>query len=147
LEEGVAGDVALGGLNLAVLLEVPGKMADGNYVLGLYLDERGSAAQRAALEQIFRGQAGGPTGWWRWVIGTYLGARTVPITYAVEGSGRRVTIPKVLDANIDPEIGPGQAAPMRIVNMAYWMAPEVVLARGTRSRIRDWGRVWDLSGQ
>jgi hypothetical protein len=147
LDEGRWGDADLGGVNLAVLLEVPGRMAEGNYTVGLYLDERASELQRARLERIFTGQAGGPPGWWRLVIAHYLGARVVPITYEAEGLRRRVGIPKVLDGTIDGELGADRATPVRVSNMGYWMTPEMSLARGTRSRLRDRGRNWDLSGR
>jgi hypothetical protein len=144
-DRGRAGAADLGGLNLALLLEVPARMAEGNYTLGLFLDERAGEPQRAALERIFTGQAGGPPGWWSLVIGEYLGARTAPILYETDGQRRRVSIPKVLDGVIDAEIGGDRASPARLSNLGYWMAPEVALARGTRSRVRGWGRVWDLS--
>lgn len=147
VDEGHRDGVDLGGVNLAVLLEVPGKMAEGNFTVGLYLDERSTEAQRTPLEQIFTGQAGGPPGWWRLVIAHYLGSRVVPITYETDGLRRRVSIPKILDGAIEAEIGVDKASPVRVTNMAYWMAPEIVLARGTRSRLRDWGRIWDLSGR
>jgi hypothetical protein len=147
LDVGHSGPTELGGLNLAVLLEVPGRMAEGNYRLGLFLDERASEPQRTALEPIFTGRAGGPPGWWSLVLAEYLGARTVPIAYETDGLRRRVSIPKVLDGVIEAEIGADKASPARLSNLGYWMAPDVMLARGTRSRVRGWGRVWDLSGR
>lgn len=77
----------------------------------------------------------------------YLGARVVPITYEADGPRRRVGIPKILDGTIDGDIGLDKASPVRMSNLPYWMAPEISLARGTRSRLRDWGRNWDLSGR
>jgi hypothetical protein len=147
LDEGRWGELDVGGLRLAVLLEVPGRMAEGNYTVGLYLDERSTEAQRSPLEQIFTGQAGGPPGWWRLVIGRYLGARAVAITYEVDGLCRRVGIPKILEGVVEAEPGRDKATPVRVSNMPYWMASEITLARGTRSRFRDWGRNWDLTGR
>jgi len=147
LDEGWSGEVDLGGLNLACLIEIPGRMTEGNYTLGLYLDERSRAEQRVPLERIFSGQAGGPPGLWKMLVAHYLGARVVPITYEVEGTRRRVAIPKILDGVVEGELGADKATPVRISNMAYWIAPAVSLARGTKSRIRDWGRNWDLSGR
>ncbi len=147
LTEGHWGGVSLGDLNLVLLLEVPGRMAEGNYTLGLFLDERATEAQRPALEQIFTGQAGGPPGWWRVVVARYLGAQVVSIGYEADGNRRRVSIPKILDGAVEAQIGADRSRPVRITNMPYWMGPEVVLARGTRSRIRGWGRSWDLSGR
>jgi hypothetical protein len=81
------------------------------------------------------------------VIREYLGARPAAITYEVDGSRRRVSIPRILDGVIEAELGADKASPVRIGNLGYWVAPEVMLARGTRSRVRGWGRVWDLSGR
>jgi hypothetical protein len=147
LDEGRAGEVDLGGLNLACLIEIPGRMAEGNYTLGLYLDERSRAEQRGPLERIFSGQAGGPPGLWKMLVAQYLGARVVPITYEADDIRRRIAIPKILDGVVEAEVGADRGTPVRISNMAYWMASAVSLARGTRSRIRDWGRNWDLSGR
>jgi hypothetical protein len=146
LAEGRWGSLALGGLHLALLLDVPGRMAEGNYALGLFLDERGTDPQRQALEQIFTGRAGGPIGWWSGVVAHYLGAQVVPIAYEADGHRRRVSIPKALDGTVEAELGADRVTPVRMVNLGYWMAPEVMLARGTRSRVRGWGRNWDLSG-
>ncbi|MBI4012942.1 MAG: DUF1326 domain-containing protein [Candidatus Rokubacteria bacterium] len=147
LDEGRAGEIELGGLHLALLIEVPGRMAEGNYALGLFLDARGSEAQREPLERIFTGRAGGPPGWWSLVVGQYLGAQVVTIGYESEGARRRVSIPKVLEGVIEAEIGADKASPVRLSNTPYWMGREVALARGVRSRVRGWGRNWELSGR
>jgi hypothetical protein len=37
--------------------------------------------------------------------------------------------------------------PVMAKNAHYWVGPDVNVAKGTKSRFRDWGRNWDLSGQ
>jgi hypothetical protein len=37
--------------------------------------------------------------------------------------------------------------PVVISNTKYWMGPDVIAARGLKSKVRDFGRVWDLSGK
>ena len=147
LDSGRSGGLDLGGLNLALLIEIPGRMAEGNYALGLFLDERTPERERVALEQIFTGRAGGPPGLFSILVSRYLGAQSVPIAYETEGLRRRVSIPKILDGTIEAEVGVDKSTPVRISNMSYWVAPEVLLARGARSRVRGWGRNWDLSGR
>jgi hypothetical protein len=34
-----------------------------------------------------------------------------------------------------------------IQNTEYWMGPDVTVARSIKSKLRDFGRVWDLSGK
>jgi hypothetical protein len=37
--------------------------------------------------------------------------------------------------------------PVTISNSEYWINPHVMVCQGTKSKIRDFGRVWDLSGK
>jgi hypothetical protein len=69
------------------------------------------------------------------------------VTFEAEGRGWRLTIPRILDGVVEAVPGAAGDGLVRITNSRYWMTPEVVVATGTRSRIRDWGRNWDLSGK
>ena len=147
IAEGHAGPERLDGLNLALLLDVPGPMEQGSWTLGLYLDERASPAAAEALTEIFTGRAGGPPGWLSIVIATFLGTKRVPISFEAEGRGRRLTIPKVVEGLVEPIPGAGGDGLVRITNSRYWVAPDLVVSTGKRSRIRDWGRNWDFTGK
>lgn len=147
IAEGHAGPTKLDGLNAALLLEVPGRMQEGNWTLGLYLDERAGPEAVEALAEIFTGKAGGPLGWWSVMIGTFLGTKRVPIAFEPEGRGWRLTIPRIVEGLVEPIPGAGGDGLVRITNSRYWAAPDLIVATGTKSRIRDWGRNWDLSGK
>jgi hypothetical protein len=144
---GRAGASKLDNLNVALLLEVPGLMEQGNWTLGLYLDEHASKSAAEALSRIFTGKAGGPIGWWSFMIATCLGSKRVPITFDTEGNGWRLTIPKIVEGVVEPIPGAAGDGCVRITNSRYWMTPEVVVSTGKRSRIRDWGRNWDFTGK
>ena len=34
--------------------------------------------------------------------------------------------------------------PVVISNTKYWMGPDVIAAKGIKSKVRDYGRVWDF---
>ena len=36
---------------------------------------------------------------------------------------------------------------VKIAKTNYWMGPEVIVAKGKKSRVRDYGRVWDFDGK
>ena len=137
----------LDGLNVGMLLETPGPLAEGNWTVGLYLDEKANAAATEALVQIFTGKAGGPTGWFSIMISEFLGTKQVPISIEKNGNGWKVQIPKIIDGAIEPIAGANGKGATQVTNSGYWVAPDVVVGRGTRSRFRDWGRNWDLSGK
>src|SRR5215472_13403860 len=60
IDKGKYGEVALDGLNVAVVAHTPGPMADANWTLAAYIDERADERQTAALGAIFGGSEGGP---------------------------------------------------------------------------------------
>ena len=37
--------------------------------------------------------------------------------------------------------------PVMIFNSKYWMGPDIIAAVGVKSKVRDYGRVWDFGGK
>jgi hypothetical protein len=128
-------------------LETPGPLAEGGWILGIYLDERGNPQAQEALTQIFRGHAGGPIGWFSIMIAEYLGTKVVPISFEERENGWYMSIPKIIDGAVEPVIGGDGVTPVMAKNTNYWVGADVIVSKGTKSRIRDWGRNWDFSGQ
>jgi len=90
------GGIALDGLNVALAVHTPGPMADGNWSVAAYIDERADDKQTEALGAIFTGAAGGPIAALAPLIGKKLGVTKVPITYRIEGKRRSAEIPGIL---------------------------------------------------
>ena len=89
-------------LNVALAVHAPGPMAEGNWSVAAYIDQRASDKQTEALGAIFTGAAGGPMGQLAPLIGKNLGAKKVPITYRIEGKKRFAQIPNILHMSVDP---------------------------------------------
>jgi len=148
ISEGHYGEEKLDGLNVGILLDIPGKMGNGNWTAALYVDENASDTAVAGLEKVFSGQAGGTTGLFSMLVSTFLGTKRAPISITREGDTRHVTIgPKVLQASVAPVPGAKKDEDLVITNTQYWMGPDVTVAQGLKSKFRDFGRVWDLSGK
>ena len=146
-QKGFFGDIVLDGLTTALLLETPGPLAEGGWTMGIYLDDKGSPEAQQALESIFLGQAGGSISWFSIMIAEYLGKKVAPITFETREEGWYLGIPKVIDGAVAPVIGADGSTPATVNNTSYWAGADVTVATGTKSRIRDWGRNWDFSGQ
>lgn len=147
IDAGHYGEVSLDGLNAAVAFRTPGPMQDGDWTAAFYVDERGDAAQRAALEAIVSGQAGGIIGDLMAMVSTVLGVAVVPITWHAEGLRRSIEIPGRMHAGVSglPGQDPNNAIWARNVHP---FAPEVAMAVGTEaSTWTDYGRRWDNSGK
>jgi len=102
IDKGNYGTVALDGLNLALIAHTPGPMADGNWTIAIYIDERASDEQAAALGAVFGGAEGGPMAAFAPLIATSLGVQKVPIMYRVAGKTRAAEIPGVMDMSVEP---------------------------------------------
>jgi len=146
IEEGRAGDESLDDLNVGVLMDIPGPLADGNWSVGIYIDERASDAAAQALTEILSGKAGGTTGWFSIMVAEFLGVKRVPIDFRRAERGWTFKIPRIIDGAIEPIEGANGNGATKIVNTRYWMGPEVTVCRSAKSRFRDWGRNWELTG-
>ncbi len=98
--EGRYGTVSLDGLKFAVVGHTPGVMVEGNWSVGLIVDERASAEQVEAVTAIASGQAGGPMSALGPLIGKFLGVERKPIQFTKNGMRRSVSIPGVLEQEL-----------------------------------------------
>ena len=139
----------LSGLTVAALQEIPGRIRDGQWSYGIYIDETASASATDALTQILRGEAGGPTGWFPWVVSNFLGVKRVPMTFEVapDLSTWSFTIPQIVQSELSPAPGRDGDKLIRAENAHYWAADTLIVGISKTSHIRDWGRNWILSGQ
>ncbi|WP_159351054.1 DUF1326 domain-containing protein [Roseomonas harenae] len=148
IDRGSYDGVLLDGLNVAVVGHVPGPMADGNWTLAAYIDERADDRQSAALEAIFGGAEGGPMAAFTPLVGTHLGVRKVPITYSIQGKTRSAEIPDVMRMSVDPlpTMHPGGEI---WTSAGHPIAPDkLALAVGGKdSTFTDHGMRWDNSGK
>ena len=146
IREGAYGTTSLAGLNVGLLLDIPGKLGSGGWTTALYVDERASEEAVEALGEIFSGRAGGPPGVLKLLVSNFLGAKKVPIQFEHEGKMRRFVIPNVLNGQVEPINGKRPDEEVVISNTEYWIGSEVTVSRSIKSKLRDFGRVWDLTG-
>ncbi|MEJ8573247.1 DUF1326 domain-containing protein [Microbaculum marinum] len=147
IDEGSYGDVDLSGLNVAVIIEIPGLMSRGNWTAALIVDEKAGIQAVRALTRIFSGRAKGTTGLLSILVGRFLGVQQAPVSYTVEGNTRIVKVPKLIDGAITPVPGNGKGGEVVITNSQYWIAPDITVCKSDRSRMRGFGRNWDFSGR
>ena len=83
---GTYGSVPLKGRTAVMIVDVPGNMRAGGYRTGIYIDEGGDAAQRAAVEAIFTGKAGGVFESLAALTDEWLGVKHVPIEMSTRRS-------------------------------------------------------------
>lgn len=144
IDRGRYGGVPLDGLAFAVVGRSPGVMAEGNWSVGLIVDQRASAEQNQAITAIASGQAGGPMAALGPLIGTFLGAEARPIHFQKDGLKRSVSIPGVLDQAVEGVPSPSRPGePLAIDNTLHPANARLALARAARSHLHVFGLDWD----
>jgi len=147
IDEGKWGATDLSGLNVAMMLDIPGSMSEGDWKAAGYFDDRADDAQFAALELIFSGRARGTTGLFRLLVSEYLGSIREKIRFTTEGNVRHLTVGRRIQGAIAPVEGADPGQDLKVTNTKYWMGPDVTIAQALKGKVRDFGRVWNLDGK
>ena len=147
IAQGSYGALSLAGTSAALALYTPGAMGEGHWRAALYLDAGGSPDQRAALEVIFTGKAGGPTGRISAAVDEWLPTRTARIEFGKEGRKRWARIRDVLDIEVEGVEGAEPGTETWIDNVRHLVARRLAAARTQRGLYRDHGWAWDNTGK
>jgi hypothetical protein len=149
IERGRYGNVTLDGLGFAVVGMTPGVMADGNWKVGVVIDERASPEQTDAITGIASGQAGGPVSALGPLVGSFLGVEKRAIRFEKNGMRRKVTIPGVLEQEAEAVSSVSkQGEPLYLDNTAHPANARLALMHAVRSTLTVFGLTWnDASGK
>jgi hypothetical protein len=143
-EQGRHGAVVLDGLNFAVVGQTPGVMGEGNWSVGLIIEDRATREQEGAITGIASGQAGGPMAALSPLIGKFLGVERKIIRYEKEGMRRMVAIPGVLEQAVEGMASAGNPQePLFIDNTLHPANARLALAKATHSHLHAFGLDWD----
>jgi len=147
VDEGHFDGENLGGLNIGMVLDIPGNMGRGNWKAAAYIDERASEAAYDGLLAIFSGKVRGTTGLFSMLVSEFLGAERAPVIFETAGRKRRLMVGKVIQGEVEPIGGPDPDKDVRLTNTGYWMGPDITIATASKGKVRAHGRVWDFDGR
>jgi hypothetical protein len=141
IREGEIEGTDIGGLNVVVVADTPKVMTDGNWRLGLFIDERATDEQADKLGQVFGGQLGGPMGALVPFVGEVLGVERAAIEVQDDGLNHRVRVGDAIDFEIKDIVpfGVETGEPIRFQGMFHPVASDLTIAEATRSRINAFG--------
>jgi hypothetical protein len=141
IREGEVDGTDVGGLNVALIAETPKVMTDGNWKLGVFVDDRASEEQGEKLIQVFSGQAGGPMAGLVPLVGEMLGVERAPIEVQDDGLRHSVRVGDAIDFEIEDIVpfGVENGRPIRFDGMFHPVGSDLVMAEAKRSRIDAFG--------
>ncbi len=141
VESGDVDGVDVGGLTVAAMLDTPKVMSEGNWRLGVLIDDGASDDQADKLAAAFGGQLGGPMEALAPLVGETLGVERAPIEVREEGLHHSVKIGDAVDFEIEDVVpfGVETGEPARITGIFHPVGSELTVSRATRSSINAFG--------
>ena len=145
INRGNYGKSDISGLHAVQALTTPGPMAHGGGTLAVYVDSRGSDEQRAALEAIFTGAAGGPPSLFGPMITKVLPTKSAPISFSTDGKIWKVSIPNITEVTVEGIAGVGDT--VFIDNVGHPYSRRLAAAKAKSSSFKDHSFSFENSGR
>ena len=141
IREGEVDGTDIGGLKVAVVADTPKVMTEGNWRLGVFVDENASDEQMEKLVQVFSGQLGGPMAALSPMVGEILGVERAPIEVVDDGLRHSVRVGDAVDFEIEDIVpfGLENGRPIRFDGMFHPVGSDLTMAEAKRSRISAFG--------
>ena len=141
IREGDVEGTDIGETTVALLADTPKVMTEGNWKVGVFIDDGASDEEADKLIQVFSGQLGGPMAAVAPLIGEMLGVERVPIEVKDDGLRHSVRIGDAIDFEIEDIVpfGVDTGEPVRFSGMFHPAGSDLIMAEAKRSRINAFG--------
>jgi hypothetical protein len=147
VESGEVDGVDVSGLSFALFLDTPPVMSEGNWRVGVFLDEAASDRQAEQLGLVLSGQAGGPPAMLGPLIGEMLGVQKARITYHEDGRGHHVSIGDAIDVGVEDFVAIDGHDPVRLTEVLHPSNTTLTVAPARAARLSTFGIEWGREGQ
>jgi hypothetical protein len=141
IREGQVDGTDIAGLKVAAIFDSPKVMTEGNWKLGVFVDENASEEQAGKLVQVFTGQLGGPMAGLAPLVGEVAGVEKARIEVEHDGVRHSVRIGDAIDFEIEDIVpfGVETGTPVRFDGMFHPVASNLTMAEAKRSSIDAFG--------
>jgi hypothetical protein len=141
IREGEVDGIDMGGRKVVAIADTPKVMTEGNWRLGVFIDDQATDDQFGRLLQVFGGQLGGPMAALAPFVGEMLGAERAAIEMSDDGLRHSVRVADVIDFEVEDIVpfGVETGEPVRLAGMGHPVASNLTVAEARRSRINAFG--------
>ena len=141
VRQGAVDTTDLAGCKVAVIIDSPKVMTEGNWRVGVFVDEGATEEQSEKLVQVFSGQIGGPMAALAPLIGEMLGVKRAAIHVEDDGLRHSVRIGDEIDFEIEDIVpfGVETGEPVRFSGMFHPVGSDLTMAEAKRSKISAFG--------
>jgi hypothetical protein len=150
IDRGEIDGVDVSDLTVAAVAETGKYMLEGDWKLGLLIDDAASEEQAEKLGAVFSGQMGGPMGALGPLVGEVLGVERVPIEFSSEGGRHSLRVGDFGRAAADDVVpfGVEGGEPARLTGVFHPAGSELTIARAADdSRVNVFGITFGGGGK
>ena len=145
IREGAVEDTDIAGCKVALIADTPKVMTEGNWRVGVFIDDAASEDQFDRLVEVFSGQLGGPMAGLAPLIGEMLGIERATITIEDDGLRHSVRVGTMIDFEIEDIVpfGVESGEPVRFSGMFHPVGSDLTMGEAKRSRINAFGIAYE----
>ena len=135
--------------SVVLLLDSPRQMSEGDWRVGMFMDDRASGEQAERLGAIFSGQMGGPMANLVPLISENLGMEVAPIEHVDDGDRHRVKVGNVVVVEIEDLRSPfdPDGPPPKVTESRHPANSELTPARTLSARVQGLGIDYSADGK
>jgi hypothetical protein len=148
VESGEVDGVDVGGVTVAAMIDTPKVMSEGNWRLGVLIDDQASDEQVDKLAAVFGGQLGGPMEALGPLVGEQLGLERVPMEVSHENGTHRIKVGDDGEVEVREIVSFGKedGEPARLTGVFHPAGDDLKIARATTSHVSAFGIDFSFEG-
>lgn len=141
IAEGEIDGTDVRGRRVVAIIDTPKVMTDGNWRLGMFVDDEATDEQFDKLVKVFGGQLGGPMAALGPLVGEVVGIERAAIELDHDGLRHSVRVSDKIDFEVEDIVpfGAEDGRPVRFDGMFHPVGPNLTMAEARRSRIDAFG--------
>jgi hypothetical protein len=141
IQEGQVDGTDVRGRRAVVIIDTPKVMTDGNWRVGMFVDDQATDEQFDKLVQVFGGQLGGPMAALGPLVGEIVGVERAAIEISDNGLRHSVRVGDVIEFEVEDIVpfGVETGRPVRFDGMFHPAGSNLTMAEARRSRINAFG--------
>jgi len=147
VKSGQVDGVDVSGRSVSIVADAPKNMLEGNWRVGVIIDDKASKEQADKLAGVFSGQMGGPMAALSPLIGEVLGIEQQPIDYKDDGHRHTVRIGHDIAVDVEDFTAEGLSETTKLSGVAHPSNSTLTIARPTSSRIKAFGMDFKNEGK
>jgi hypothetical protein len=141
VDSGEVDGTDVSGLTVAAVADTPKIMSEGNWRLGVVIDEAASDEQANALGAVFSGSAGGPMAAVAGLVGEQLGVERLPIEFSSENGSHHVKIGDAAHVDVEDVVPFGSEGnePAKLTGVFHPANSTLTVAKAGSSTVNLFG--------